>query len=363
MEKRGETPEHPVKAFGWAATKPSSHISPFHFSRRETGEEDVRIKILYCGVCHSDLHSITNDWNLFVFPILPGHEVSGEVTQVGNRVTRFKPGDRVGVGCIVGACHTCEDCSHGLENYCPKMILSYGMIDRDGTLTYGGYSDHMVVNERYVVRFPDNMRLDVGAPLLCAGVTMYSPMKRLGLVGPEKHVGIVGLGGLGHVGVKFAKSFGVKVTVIEIDEGKRTDALDKFGADSFILSNDEEAIKGAMNTMDAIIDTVATYHPLPPLIGLLKTRGTLVMVGVSDKPLELPVLPLVMGRKSVAGSMLGGLKETQEMIDYAANHNITPEIEIIPMSYINTAFDRLAKGDVRYRFVIDIANTLQSANL
>ncbi|XP_010547584.1 PREDICTED: probable cinnamyl alcohol dehydrogenase 6 [Tarenaya hassleriana] len=359
METREER-EHPVKAFGWAAADSSSHLSPFPFSRRETGEEDVRIRIIYCGVCHTDLHGITNDWGLFVYPVVPGHEISGEVAEVGSRVTKFRPGDRVGVGCLVGACHACQDCSEGLENYCPKMVLTYGGIDRDGTVTYGGYSDHIVVNERYVIRFPDNMPLFAGAPLLCAGITMYSPMKQLGLVGPDKHVGIVGLGGLGHVGVKFAKAFGVKVTVIDIDEGKKGDALDKFGADSFLLSNDREAMEGAMNTMDVIIDTVGASHPLLPLIGLLKTRGTLVMVGIPGKPLELPVFPLVMGRKTITGTLIGGLKETQEMLDFAAKHDIVPEIEMIPMDYIMTAFDRLAKGDVRYRFVIDVANTLQS---
>ncbi|KAK4585053.1 hypothetical protein RGQ29_022641 [Quercus rubra] len=259
---------------------------------------------------------------------------------------------------MVGACHSCESCKNDLENYCPKMILTYNSIYHDGTFNYGGYSDTMVANERYIVHFPENMPLDAGAPLLCAGITVYSPLKYFGLAQPGKHIGVVGLGGLGHVAVKFAKAFGAKVTVISTSPSKKDEALEHLGADFFLVSRDPDQIQAAMNTMDGIIDTVSAVHPILPLLGLLKSHGTLVMVGVPDKPLELPVFPLISGRKMVAGSGIGGMKETQEMIDFAAKHGITADIEVVSMDYVNTAMERLAKNDVRYRFVIDIGNSL-----
>lgn len=358
MAKVPPEEEHPVKAFGWAARDQSGHLSPFNFSRRETGDEDVRFKVLYCGICHSDLHSIKNDWGFSFYPLVPGHEIVGEVTEVGSKVNEVKVGDKVGVGCMVGACHSCESCKNDLENYCPKMIFTYNSIYRDGTFNYGGYSDTMVANERYIVHFPENMPLDAGAPLLCAGITVYSPLKHFGLAQPGKHIGVVGLGGLGHVAVKFAKAFGAKVTVISTSPSKKDEALEHLGADSFLVSRDPDQIQAAMNTMDGIIDTVSAMHPILPLLGLLKSHGTLVMVGVPDKPLELPVFPLILGRKMVAGSGIGGMKETQEMINFAAKHGITADIEVVSMDYVNTAMERLAKNDVRYRFVIDIGNTL-----
>ncbi|TXG60058.1 hypothetical protein EZV62_014631 [Acer yangbiense] len=350
--------EHPVKAFGWAATDTSGHLSPFNFSRRETGDEDVRFKVLYCGICHSDLHSIKNEWGISTYPMVPGHEIVGEVTEVGSKVEKVKVGDKVGVGCMVGACHSCDNCVDNLENHCPKMLLTYNSIYTDGTITYGGYSDHMIANERYIIKFPDNMPLDAGAPLLCAGITVYSPLKYFGLAEPGKHVGIVGLGGLGHVAVKFAKAFGAKVTVISTSPSKKNEALEHLGADLFLVSRDPDQMQAAVGTMDAIIDTVSAVHPILPLISLLKSHGKLVMVGAPEKPLELPVFSLIMGRKTVAGSGIGGMKETQEMIDFAAKHNIKADIEVISMDYVNTAMERLAKADVRYRFVIDIGNTL-----
>ncbi|KAK4844323.1 hypothetical protein QYF36_018861 [Acer negundo] len=350
--------EHPVKAFGWAATDTSGHLSPFNFSRRETGDEDVRFKVLYCGICHSDLHSIKNEWGFSTYPMVPGHEIVGEVTEVGNKVEKVKVGDKVGVGCMVGACHSCDNCVDNLENYCPKLLLTYNSIYTDGTITYGGYSDHMIANERYIIKFPDNMPLDAGAPLLCAGITVYSPLKYFGLAEPGKHVGIVGLGGLGHVAVKFAKAFGAKVTVISTSPSKKNEALEHLGADLFLVSRDPDQMQAAVGTMDGIIDTVSAVHPILPLISLLKSQGKLVMAGVPEKPLELPVFSLIMGRKTVAGSGIGGMKETQEMIDFAAKHNIKADIEVISMDYVNTAMERLAKADVRYRFVIDIGNTL-----
>ncbi|KAJ0039715.1 hypothetical protein Pint_27734 [Pistacia integerrima] len=349
---------HPVKAFGWAATDPSGDLSPFKFSRRETGDEDVRFKVLYCWICHTDLHSIKNDWGNSTYPLLPGHEIVGEVTEVGGKVTKVKVGDKVGVGGLVGTCHSCENCLNDLEIYCPKLILTYNSIHTDGTITYGGYSDHMVANQRYIVRFPDNLRLAAGAPLLCAGITVYSPLKYFGLAEAGKHVGVVGLGGLGHVAVKFAKAFGAKVIVISTSPSKMKEALEHLGADSFLASRDPQQMQAAMGTLDGIIDTVSAVHPLLPLLSLLKSNGKLIMVGAPEKPLELPIFPLLMGRKTVAGSMGGGMKETQEMIDFAAKHNITADIEVISMDYVNTAMERLDKADVRYRFVIDIGNTL-----
>ncbi|KAK9285013.1 hypothetical protein L1049_024195 [Liquidambar formosana] len=362
--------EHPEKAFGWAATDPSGILSPFNFSRRATGDEDVRFKVLYCGICHSDLHSLKNDWGFSTYPLVPGHEIVGIVTEIGSKVKKFKVGDEVGVGCMVGACHSCSSCSNDHENYCRKTIFTYGATYHDGTTTYGGYSDTMVADERYCVRFPNNLPLDAGAPLLCAGITVYSPLKYYGLTEPGMNIGVVGLGGLGHVAVKFAKAFGLKVTVISTSPSKKKEAVDHLGADSFLVSSDPDQMEAAMETMDGILDTVSAPHAILPLIGLLKCDGKLVMVGAPDKPPELPVLSLLSesrfnkecghatGRKMVGGSLIGGMKETQEMIDFAAKHNITADIEVVPMDYVNTAMERLAKADIRYRFVIDIGNTL-----
>ncbi|XP_043712973.1 probable mannitol dehydrogenase isoform X2 [Telopea speciosissima] len=353
--------EHPIKAFGWAARDSSGVLSPFQFSRRATGDEDVKFKVLYCGVCHSDLHCVKNEWGISNYPLLPGHEVAGEVTEVGSKVTKFKVGDRVGVGCIVGGCHSCENCNNDLENYCPQSVQTYNSIHFDGTMTYGGYSDIMVAHQRYIVRMPENMPLDAGAPLLCAGITVYSPLKYYGLCNPGMHLGVVGLGGLGHVAVKFGKAFGMKVTVISTSPNKKQEAIERLGADAFLVSVDQEQMQAATGTMDGIIDTVSAEHALAPLIGLVKTHGKIVCVGAPEIPPQLPVFPLLAGRKMVGGSLIGGMKETQEMIDFAAKHGITADIEVIPMDYINTAMDRLVKADVKYRFVIDIANSLTQA--
>jgi D-arabinose 1-dehydrogenase-like Zn-dependent alcohol dehydrogenase len=316
--------EHAKEAFGWAARDSSGVLSPFHFSRR--------------------------------------HEIVGVVTEVGSKVEKYKVGDKVGVGCMVGSCRSCDSCANDLENYCPNMILTYASKYYDGTTTYGGYSNVMVADEHFIVRIPDTLPLDAAAPLLCAGITVYSPLKYFGLDKPGLHVGIVGLGGLGHVAVKFAKALGAKVTVISTSPNKRQEAIESLGADSFLVSRDQEQMKAAIGSMDGIIDTVSAVHPLLPLIGLLKPHGKLIMVGAPEKPLELPVFPLLMGRKIIGGSCIGGMKETQEMIDLAAKHNITAEIEVIPIDYVNTAMERLAKADVRYRFVIDVANTMKPAD-
>ncbi|PRQ48423.1 putative cinnamyl-alcohol dehydrogenase [Rosa chinensis] len=327
--------ERPRMAFGWAARDSSGVLSPFSFSRRESGDKDVTFKVLYCGICHSDLHMVKNEWGFSTYPLVPGHEIVGEVTEVGSNVQKFKVGDKVDVGGIVGACRSCDSCTDHIENYCPKLILTYSAKYYDGTTTYGGYSDIMVADEHFVVRIPDNLPLDCAAPLLCAGITTYSPLRYFGLDKPGMHVGVVGLGGLGHVAVKFAKAMGVKVTVISTSPNKKEEAVKHLGADSFLVSRDQDQ---------------------------MQSHGKLVMLGVPEKPLELPVFPLLMGRKMVASSGGGRMKETQEMIDFAAKHNITADIEVIPIDYLNTAMERLAKADVRYRFVIDIGNTLKASS-
>ncbi|XP_070031469.1 8-hydroxygeraniol dehydrogenase-like isoform X4 [Nicotiana tomentosiformis] len=352
--------EQPVKAFGWAARDISGVLSPFNFTRRATGEKDVQFKVMYCGICHSDLHQLKNEWSNSIYPMVPGHEVVGVVTEVGNKVEKFKVGDKVGVGCLVGSCRKCENCDNNLENYCPDQIMTYNGIYTDGTTTYGGYSDIMVTDEHYVVHWPENLPMEA-APLLCAGITTYSPLKYFGLDKPGMHIGVVGLGGLGHMAVKFAKAFGTKVTVISTSASKKQEAMERLGADSFLVSRDPDQMQAAAGSLDGIIDTVSAIHPLLPLINLLKTNGKLVIVGAPDKPLELPVFPLLLGRKLVAGSAIGGIKETQEMVDFAAKHNITPDVEVVPMDYVNTALERLAKSDVKYRFVLDIGNTLNKS--
>ncbi|CAL4997419.1 unnamed protein product [Urochloa decumbens] len=353
--------QHTGKAAALAARDASGHLAPLTITRRSTGDDDVAIKILYCGICHSDLHSIKNEWNNAMYPVVPGHEIAGVVTEVGRNVTRFKPGDRVGVGCMVNSCKSCASCDEGFENHCPGMIFTYNSVDHDGTVTYGGYSSNVVVHERFVVRFPDAMPLDQGAPLLCAGITVYSPMKRHGLNVPGKHIGVLGLGGLGHVAVKFAKAFGMKVTVISSSPAKRQEALERLGADEFIVSKDEDEMKAAAATMDGIINTVSANIPVAPYIGLLKPYGKMIMIGLPDKTLEIPPFNLIMGSKTLAGSCIGGMRDTQEMLEVAAKHGVTADIEVVDADYVNTAMERLAKADVRYRFVIDIGNTLKSS--
>ncbi|WJX61787.1 cinnamyl-alcohol dehydrogenase [Trifolium repens] len=361
MASQHET-EHPKQAFGWAARDTSGVLSPFKFSRRETGEKDVAFKVLYCGICHSDLHMVKNEWGNSIYPLVPGHEVAGEVTEVGSKVTKFKVGDRVGVGCMVGSCHSCQSCGDDLENYCPKMILTYSAKNIDGTITYGGYSDTMVCEELFVIRIPDALSLEAAAPLLCAGITVYSPLKYFGLDKPGLRLGVVGLGGLGHMAVKFAKAFGANVTVISTSPNKKKEAIEHLGADSFVVSCEQDQMQALMGTFDGIIDTVSAQHPLVPLLGLVKNHGKFVMVGAPEKPLEVPAFSIIGGRKTISGSMIGGIKETQEMIDFAAKHGVKPDIEIVPVDYVNTAMERLLKSDVKYRFVIDIGKTLKASS-
>ncbi|XP_078430626.1 putative cinnamyl alcohol dehydrogenase 5 [Wolffia australiana] len=363
VSKEVKLPEevHPRKAFGWAAKDASGILYPFRFSRRNNGDDDVTLKILYCGICHSDLHCIKNEWRNAVYPIVPGHEIVGVVVEAGSNVRKFNVGDRVGVGCMVGSCRACGSCKQGFENYCPQMVQTYNSVDSDRTMTYGGYSDAVVVNQHFVVRFPDSLPLDKGAPLLCAGITVYSPMKQFGLNEPGKHLGVVGLGGLGHVAVKFAKAFGMKVTVISSSPSKEKEARERLGADAFIVSSSMDQILAATGSMDGIIDTVSAVHPIMPLMILLKTHGKMILVGAPEKPLEVPAFSLILGGKTMAGSCIGGMADTQEMLDFAGKHGITADVEVIPIDYLNTAMDRLARNDVKYRFVIDVGNTLASS--
>ncbi|BFG35648.1 hypothetical protein CerSpe_219220 [Prunus speciosa] len=360
MTKAASEAKPPVNAYGWAARDSSGVLSPFHFTRRANSDDDITVKILYCGICHGDIHLVKNKIWPTLYPTVPGHEIVGQVTRIGKNVTKFRVGDIAGVGCIVGSCGSCDNCKQDLENYCPKMLWTFQGQHEDGTRAFGGYSDNMVVEERYAVLIPNGFALAGTAPLLCAGITVYSPLKHFGLSKPDTHLGVVGLGGLGHMAVKFAKAFGVKVTVVSSSPSKQKEAVERLGADSFLVSHDQEQLEAAMGTMDGIIDTVSAPHPLLPLIGLLKTSGKLILVGAPIEPPELPVFPIIMGRKLIAGSAMGGLKETQEMIDFAAKHNVTADVEVVPMDYVNTALDRLDKGDVKYRFVIDVANTINN---
>ncbi|KAK6131324.1 hypothetical protein DH2020_034927 [Rehmannia glutinosa] len=336
-----------VKAVGWAARDPSGFLSPLKFARRATGERDVQFKR-------------ENEWGSAQYPLIPGHEIVGVVTEIGSNVQKFKVGDKVGVGCLVNSCRKCDQCARNLENYCPAPIFTYNSVLPDGSVTYGGYSDIMVADEDFIIRWPENFPMDKGAPLLCAGITTYSPLKNFGLDKPGLHIAVVGLGGLGHVAVKFAKAFGTKVTVISTSASKKKEAIEKLGADAFLISSEPAEMQAAAGTLDGIIDTVSAAHPVQPLFNLLKPDGKLIVVGAPEKPLEVPVFSLIMQRRTMAGSMIGGIKETQEMIDFAAKHNILPDVEMISMDYVNTAMERLAKADVKYRFVIDVANTLKA---
>ncbi|KAL8550184.1 hypothetical protein ACS0TY_008857 [Phlomoides rotata] len=350
--------QHPVKAFAWAANDSSGTFAPLKFSRRATGEHDVQFKVLYCGICHSDLHMSKNDWGFTIYPLIPGHEIVGVVTEVGSKVEKFKIGDKVGVGCVVGSCRQCEECNNDQENYCPKMVATLNWVYYDGTITYGGFSNMMVTDEHFVVPWPESLPLDSGAPLLCAGITTYAPMRRYGLDKPGLRVGVVGLGGIGHLSVKFAKAFGCKVTVISTSIDKKKEAIEIFGADDFLLSRDEEQMQAAAGTLDGIIDTVSANHPLLPLVSLLKPHGKLVLIGIPPT-IELPVFPLLAGGKAIVGTLAGGMKETEEMLEFAAKHKIVPEVEIVPIDYLNTAMERLEKSDIKYRFVVDVGNSIK----
>ncbi|XP_057974757.1 probable cinnamyl alcohol dehydrogenase 6 [Malania oleifera] len=350
------TPNHTVEVSGWAALEPSGDIVPYLFKRRENGENDVTIEIKYCGICHSDLHYIKNDWGITIYPVVPGHEITGVISKVGSNVRELKVGDKVGVGCLAASCLDCDFCRASQENYCDGVQFTYNGVFWDGSLTYGGYSTLLVADRRFVVRLPDHLPMDAAAPLLCAGITVFCPMKDNGmLASPGKRLGVVGLGGLGHVAVKFGKAFGLHVTVISSSPSKEEEARQRLAADDFIVSTDVEQMQAAKRSLDFILDTVSAHHSLGPTLDLLKVNGTLIIVAAPDKPIDLPSFPLIFGKRTVKGSMIGGIKETQEMMDLCGKYNITCDVEVIKPAQINQALERLARNDVRYRFVINIA--------
>jgi alcohol dehydrogenase (NADP+) len=341
---------------GYAAQDARSPVAPFNFQRREPGENDVQIEILYCGVCHSDLHQIRNEWGNSIFPMVPGHEIVGKVIRVGGKVKGFKTGDLAGVGCFVDSCRVCPSCQAGLEQYCEKgMSGTYNGYERDGkTPTYGGYSNQIVVDEKYTLHISSKLPLEGVAPLLCAGITTYSPLREW-KVGKGHRLGVLGLGGLGHMAVKLGAALGAEVTMLSSSKSKEADAK-KLGAHQFALTSDEKGMAKYASYFDFIIDTVSAPHPLPFYLQLLKRDGTMILVGAPPTPHELTGFDLLLKRRRVAGSLIGGIKETQEMLDFCADHNIVSDVEVINIQDINQAYERMLKGDVRYRFVIDMAS-------
>jgi len=349
-------------AHGYAATSSTAALAPFSFERRATGPLDVALDVLHCGVCHSDLHTARNEWHNTVYPTVPGHEIVGRVTAVGDLVSKFKVGDLVGVGCMVDSCQHCQPCADGLEQYCDNGFTGTynGPEQGTGANTYGGYSDHMVVRESFVLKIShDEGALAAVAPLLCAGITTYSPLRQWN-VGPGSKVGIVGLGGLGHMGVKIAAAMGAHVVLFTTTAGKREDAL-RLGAKEVVVSKNPDEMAAHAGSFDFILNTVAAPHNLDAFLALLKLDGTMTLVGAPDSPHPSPnVFSLIMKRRRLAGSLIGGIKETQEMLDFCARHGIVSDIEVIRMDEINTAYERMLKSDVKYRFVVDMA-TLKAA--
>ncbi len=345
----------PTKAY--AAQSASSPLAPFAVTRRELLPTDVAIDVLYCGVCHSDLHQARNEWHGTTFPCVPGHEIVGRVTAVGAGVTKFKAGDLAAVGCMVGSCRTCDPCRRGLEQYClAGCTQTYNSPDphAPGAVTYGGYSAAVVVDEAFTLRLSDKLDPAAAAPLLCAGVTTYSPLRHW-RVGPGRTVGVVGLGGLGHMGVKFARAFGAHVVLFTTSPGKVADG-ERLGAHEVVVTTAAGAMAGQAGRFDFILDCVSADHDLNAYLPLLKLDGTLALVGAPEKPLPVSAFSLIMGRRCLAGSAIGGIAETQEMLDFCAEHGIVCDVEMIRMDQINAAYDRLLKGDVKYRFVIDMAS-------
>jgi len=347
-------------ARGYAATDASKPLTPFTFERREPRDDDVVIEIKYCGVCHSDIHQARNEWGNSAFPMVPGHEIVGIVTAVGSKVTKFKVGDRAGVGCFVDSCTTCATRDVDLEHYMPGLIVTYNGVEADGkTPTQGGYSDSIVVKEGYVLSIPENLPLDAAAPLLCAGITLYSPLRHW-KAGPGKKVAIVGMGGLGHMGVKLAHAMGAEVTVLSQTLSKKEDGL-KLGADRYYATNDPETFTALAGTFDLIICTVAAEIDWNAYVNLLKVDGDFVLVGIPENAVPVHAFSLVPARRSISGSMIGSIKETQEMLDFCGEHNIVSEIETIRIQQINEAYERVVNSDVRYRFVIDMASLQDAA--
>lgn len=349
-----------LKVKGFATQAATAPLTPFNFERRDLRANDIQIEILYCGVCHSDLHTARNEWNGTIYPFVPGHEIVGKVQKMGDQVKTFKSGDIVAVGCMIDSCRTCKSCQEHLEQFCEKFpIMTYNGRDKiDQTVTYGGYSTHIVVDQDFVLHVPKEFKekdLPGVAPLLCAGITTYSPLKHWN-VGKESTVGVVGLGGLGHMAIKLAHAMGARVVLFTTSVGKAEDAK-KLGADEVVLSKDAEAMQKQANRFDFIINTVAVSHNLDPFINALKRDGTMCLVGAPASAHPSPnVTQLIFQRRQIAGSLIGGIKETQEMLDFCAKHHITSDVEIIPIQKINEAYERMLKSDVKYRFVIDIAS-------
>lgn len=344
---------------GWAARDPSGVLSPWTFTRRDIGSEDVWLDITHCGVCYADVVWTRNKIGDSRYPLVPGHEIVGIVKEVGSNVGSFKVGDHVGVGTYVNSCRECEYCDEGLEVHCVKgAVTTFNGVDTDNSVTKGGYASFYVVHERYCFKIPDNYPLASAAPLLCAGLTVYTPMMRHNMNQPGKSLGVIGLGGLGHLAVKFGKAFGLKVTVFSTSKSKEKEALGILGADKFVVSSDQEQMSAQAKSLDFIIDTASGDHPFDPYMSLLKTSGILVLVGF---PHEIKLHPanLILGAKTIAGSVTGGTKQMKEMLEFSAVNNIYPEIEVIPIQYANEALERLINRDVKYRFVIDIKNSLK----
>ncbi|GGU48510.1 NAD(P)-dependent alcohol dehydrogenase [Lentzea flava] len=338
----------------YAAPAPKAPLEHTTIERRAVGAHDVLIDIKYAGICHSDIHQVNEGWFEGIFPMVPGHEIAGVVAEVGSEVTKYAVGDRVGVGCMVDSCRECDFCLRGLEQYCANgNTMTYNAVDKNGQVTYGGYSKQIVVDENYVVRIPDSLPLDVAAPLLCAGITLYSPLRHWN-VGPGKKVAIVGLGGLGHMGVKIARALGAEVTVLSQSLRKKDDGL-KLGAHDYRATNDPATFTELAGKFDVIVSTVSAPLDFSAYLGLLKTEGALVNVGAPEEPVSINLFGLLAGRKTIAGSMIGGIAETQEMLDFCAEHGLGAEIELITADQINVAYDRVQSSDVRYRFVIDTA--------
>jgi uncharacterized zinc-type alcohol dehydrogenase-like protein len=337
----------------YAALAPRKPLTPFTIERREPRAHDVLIDIRYCGVCHSDIHQARDEWREGIFPMVPGHEIAGVVAQVGSAVSRFGIGDRVGVGCMVGSCGDCADCRAGDEQYCAGTVWTYNSRDRDGTPTQGGYSTRITVDEAFVVRIPDAPPFERAAPLLCAGITTYSPLRHFGVTAGQR-VGVIGLGGLGHMGVKLAKAMGAKVTVLSTSPGKREDAL-RLGADDFAATSAADVWTRLEKRFDFLLDTVSAPHDYDAYVKLLARDGTMVLVGLPERATPLSAGPLVNQRRRLAGSMIGGIRETQEMLDFCAARGVAADVEVIAMRQINEAYERMLRNDVRYRFVIDLA--------
>jgi alcohol dehydrogenase (NADP+) len=342
----------------YSAASATSPLASTTIPRREPTERDIQIEVLFCGICHSDLHAVRNEWRSVmptVYPIVPGHEVVGRVTKVGSAVTKYKVGDLAAVGCLVDSDRTCPHCKAGLEQFCPNLILTYNSPDKHlGGVTYGGYSNSIVVDEDFVLRVPSNLTLAGAAPLLCAGITTYSPMRRWGVTKGKK-VGVVGLGGLGHMAVKFAHAFGARVVVFTTSPNKKDDAL-RLGADEVVVSRNTDEMKKHARSFDFILDAVAADHDINAYINLLGVDGNITLVGAPEKPLAVAAFGLIFGRHSLSGSPIGGIAETQEMLDFCGAHNITADVEVIPIQKVNEAYERLVKSDVKYRFSIDMAS-------